>query len=73
MRIFVKVKANAKQDLVEQTGDGFYNVLTKEPAYEGKANKALIELLAEHFKVPKSSVAIVGGKKSKIKSVEIVS
>ena len=72
MKLFVKIKPNAKQNLVEETGDGFYNVWTKEPAYEGKANASLINLIAEHFHVTKSQVSIVGGKKSKIKIIEIV-
>jgi uncharacterized protein len=71
MKLFVKIKPSAKQNLVEETGEGFYNVWTKEPAYEGKANAALINLLAEHFKVAKSRVSIIGGKKSKIKIIEI--
>lgn len=40
-------------------------------AVDGKANAALIEFLAEHFKVPKSRVRIVSGLKSRQKRVII--
>ena len=40
-------------------------------AVDGKANEALIAFLADHFKVPKRSVRIVSGLKSRQKRVEI--
>lgn len=40
-------------------------------ALDGKANAALIEFLAGHFKVPKSRVRIVSGLKSRQKRVII--
>lgn len=40
-------------------------------AVDGKANAALIEFLAEHFKVPKSRISIVSGLKSRQKRVFI--
>jgi len=36
-----------------------------------KANAAVVEILAKHFKVAKNSVKIVGGEKSRSKVVEI--
>lgn len=41
-------------------------------AVDGKANEALIEFLAEHYKVPRSSVRITAGFKSRRKRVEIL-
>jgi hypothetical protein len=41
-------------------------------AVEGKANEALIEFLAAHFRVPRRNVRIVSGLKSRRKRVEIV-
>ncbi len=41
------------------------------PAHEGKANAELIRFLAETFGVPKRSVRIVAGLKSRKKRVEI--
>jgi len=41
------------------------------PPIDGKANAAVVEVLAKHFKVAKSSVKIVGGERSRNKVVEI--
>ncbi len=40
-------------------------------AVDGRANQALIEFLAEHFRVPKSRVRITSGLKSRQKRVVI--
>lgn len=41
-------------------------------AVDGKANEALIDFLAAHFGVPRRSVRIVSGLKSRQKRVQIV-
>ena len=41
------------------------------PAIENRANDALIEFLAEHYRVPKRSVRIASGLKSRDKRVVI--
>ena len=71
MRIQVKVKPNSRTEEVSQEGDSFI-VKVKEPPKEGKANQAVIKLLAEHFGVAKSRVRILSGLKSKNKVVEVV-
>jgi hypothetical protein len=38
---------------------------------EGKANEAVIKLLARHFKVPKSAVKIVVGLTGRTKIVDV--
>lgn len=73
MRISVRVKANAKENEVQETGKNQFLVKVKAPAKEGKANKELIEVLAKHFKVPKSCVTIIAGLKSNRKIVSIES
>jgi len=40
-------------------------------AVDGKANEALIEFLAEHFRVPRRNVRITAGLKSRQKRVVI--
>lgn len=39
------------------------------PATEGKANAELISFLSKHYKVPKSSITIESGEKSRFKLV----
>ncbi len=38
---------------------------------KGKANKALISLLAKHWKIPKSAIEIVRGETDRLKTLEI--
>jgi uncharacterized protein (TIGR00251 family) len=71
MIIQVKVKPNSRTEEVSQESDSF-TVKVKEPPREGKANQAVIRLLAQHFGVPKSQVRILSGSKSKSKVVEVV-
>jgi len=70
MKIQVKVKPNSKSAEVIQEGESFI-VKVREPPKEGKANHAVITLLAEHFGVPQSRVRILIGFKSKNKVVEV--
>jgi len=71
MRIQIKVVPRAKRPGVEQMPDGSWRVAVSAPAEDGKANVAVIEALAKHFDVPKSSVKIVRGLASRLKEVEI--
>jgi hypothetical protein len=65
-----KSHSNAKHNQVLDEGGQLRAYVTAPPA-NGKANKALIELLAKHFNVKKSSVKIIKGEKSREKVVEI--
>ena len=56
---------------VTQSPDGSYLVKVLSPAREGKANKELIDLLANYFRIPKSRIEIISGAKSRSKIVEI--
>ena len=70
MKIQVKVRPNSKTEELSQEGAGFI-VKVKEPPREGKANHAVIKLLAEHFGVPQSQVRILSGFKSRNKVVQV--
>ena len=70
MRIQVKVKPNSRSEGVSREGDSFI-VKVKEPPREGKANQAVIRLLAEHLGVPKSRVRILSGFSGKNKVIEV--
>jgi uncharacterized protein (TIGR00251 family) len=70
MKIRVKVKPNSRTAEVSQGGDSFI-VKVKEPPKEGKANQAVIKLLAEHFGVPQRRVRILSGFNSRSKIIEV--
>lgn len=68
--INVRVIPNAKKnDVSEEMGQ--LKVHLKAQAVGGKANKALIEVLAEFFNVKKSDVKIIRGERSKEKVIEV--
>ncbi len=70
-RIRVRVVPRAKHSGIEPLSDGGWRVKVTAPAEDGRANAAVIELLAQHFKVPKRAVTIRRGLTSRSKLVEI--
>ena len=71
MRLIVRVTPRARQRRLEQAADGTWRAMVPEPPEDGRANAALIELLAERFDVPKRALHIVRGHTSRQKIVEI--
>lgn len=72
MKIKVKVKPNARENSVKQLDDGSYEVKVSVPPEKGKANEKVVELLAKHFKIPKSHIKIIKGETGREKAVEII-
>jgi uncharacterized protein (TIGR00251 family) len=70
MKIQVKVKPNSKTEELSREDDSFI-AKVKEPPREGKANQAVIKLVAEHFGVPRSQVRILSGFGSRNKVIEV--
>ena len=68
--IDVKVFAKAKKTLVKQES-GLCKVYLTAPAVDGKANKALIGVMADYFGVRKSQIQIIKGLKSPYKTISI--
>ncbi|MBF0386088.1 MAG: DUF167 domain-containing protein, partial [Candidatus Omnitrophica bacterium] len=56
---------------IEKKGDVLCAYL-KSPAIEGKANKALIEVLADFLRVKKRQLQIIKGLKSRNKTITIL-
>jgi uncharacterized protein (TIGR00251 family) len=71
LKIWVTVKPQAKKSEVKKIAESEYAVSVTAPAREGKANEAVIELLARHFAVPKSSIRIIRGQTARRKLIEI--
>ncbi len=68
----VRVKPGSKKGPLVQPGlDGSLLVYVREPAVDGKANIAVAKLLAEYFNIPKTSVQMISGYKSKTKRFQI--
>ncbi|ANI39909.1 DUF167 domain-containing protein [Mycolicibacterium vaccae] len=70
--ISVRVKpGSSKGPLVEAGPDGVLTVYVRERAVEGKANAAVIRVLADHFGVPRSHVELTGGATARLKRFRI--
>jgi uncharacterized protein len=72
VKISVKVIPRSGRQQVAILGPGELKCHLQSPPEDGKANKELIELLAQELAIPKRSVAVVQGFASRNKVVEIV-
>jgi len=68
--IEVKIIPNARKNAVEIDGEK-YRVHVMAPAVDGKANKALIEVLAEFLGLKKNCFEIIRGETSRNKLIRI--
>lgn len=66
----ILVQAGAKKNLVKEEKEGL-KVFVAAPPVDGKANQAVVEVLAEHFGVKKSRIEIIKGLKSRNKTISI--
>lgn len=71
MILSVVVKTNARKNVVEKVKEGVFKVSVSASPIEGRANKAVIRLLAEYFDVSKSRIEIVAGHSAKQKYITI--
>jgi uncharacterized protein (TIGR00251 family) len=69
--ITVTVKPNAKKAAITRIASTEYRAAVNAAPTGGKANQALIELLATHFGVAKSLVAIVRGHGARKKLIRV--
>jgi hypothetical protein len=73
MILTIHTKPNARETkVVMRLDESTLVVAIAAPAKEGKANKALVGLLAEEYGVAKSRVQIIRGATTRIKHVEVV-
>ncbi len=57
----VKVVPGAKKESFVKKSEDHFNVSVKEKAEQNLANKRVLELVAEHFKVPYGKVRLISG------------
>ncbi|MEY4723839.1 MAG: hypothetical protein RLZZ324_1352 [Candidatus Parcubacteria bacterium] len=73
MMITVKVRAGAKKrSIVPGKEPNTFSVHTPKAPEDGKANKDLVDIIAEHFHVPKSHVEIMRGHTNSVKQIKIM-
>lgn len=71
LRLEVQLAPRSGKEAIEGIHDGRLRIRITAAPVEGKANQALLALLAREFGVSKRAVQIVGGVKSRRKTVQI--
>lgn len=71
MKIFVKAKARSRIEKVVQLEATHFLISVKEPAKEGKANGAILKVLARHLGISKSNIRLIKGETFKEKVFQI--
>ena len=72
MYLKVRVTAGAKKETVKVDSPDKLTISVKQEAEANQANKRVIQLVAEHCKVPTNKVRIINGHHSPSKLVEVV-
>ena len=67
----VKVKPGSREEALVEQADGTWLARVKAPPVDGKANAALIGLVAARFGVRKSQVTIKSGASGRMKLVQL--
>ena len=68
----VRVIPRAKQNSITVDDDGTIRVHTTTAPTDGKANDAVIKMLAKHFDVARSAIHIIRGHTSHNKVIEVL-
>ena len=69
-KILVNLKPGSTQEKIIRVSEDEYTVFLRAKPHDGEANTALIKMLSKHFHVPKTTIKITRGAKSKTKTVE---
>ncbi len=69
--VTVKVSAGARTEKIEEISPGIFKIRVQAPPEKGKANKRIIEMLAEHYNVSVTSVILTAGSISRDKKLLI--
>lgn len=71
MKIFVKAKPKAKRKYLKQIDETHFEIAVNEPAEQGKANQAIIKVLAEYLDVSRSQLEIISGREARQKIIKL--
>lgn len=72
MRVTVMVTPRARSNDIQVLDDGRLKVKVTVPPEDGRANAAVVAIIAKHFHVPKQSVRILHGSTGRSKLLEIL-
>ncbi|MGA1861684.1 DUF167 domain-containing protein [Deferribacter thermophilus] len=66
------IQPGAKKTEVAGEFNGMRKIKVASPPVDGSANKELINFLAKKLNISKSSIKIIGGEKSRVKTLEFL-
>ncbi len=70
--VVVRVKPGSRKGPLVEVGEGGeLTIYVRERAVEGKANEAVVKLLAAHLSVPRSRVELLSGATSRVKRFRV--
>jgi len=72
MLVRVKVFSGAKKTKTVKINDGRFEVHVKAKPIRGLANREVVEVLAEHFKVPLENIRLLRGFKRRNKLFDVL-
>ena len=72
MKLFIKVIPGTSRDQIIKINESNLKIKTTKPPEDGKANEAVIEILANYFKVRKNQIKIISGITSQKRIIEII-
>ncbi len=71
MKLTIRLAPNAKENLISGWEGETLLVRIHAPPHEGAANKELIRFLAERLRLPKTSITLDRGSRSRLKTIEL--
>ncbi|MFA6094452.1 MAG: DUF167 domain-containing protein [Candidatus Paceibacterota bacterium] len=71
MYIKVRVTPDSKKDTLTQKSTDHFNISVREPAENNRANRRVIEIIAEHFNITPKKIRIISGHHSPGKILDI--
>ena len=66
----ITVKPGSSQEKIVETTKNELTIYLRAKPHDGEANDALIKLLSKHFNVPKTTIEISRGQKSRLKTIQ---
>ena len=73
IQIRVRASPRSAKDLVEGIEGDYIKIRLRAIPEKGKANEAIIKILAKFFDIAPTKISIISGQTSRIKTVEIIS
>ena len=70
MQLTIHVHPSSSKNAIVEKPDGSLAIYTTKSPHDDEANRAVLKMLAKHLKVPKTSLKIIRGTKSKHKLIE---